>query len=184
MTLSLLLLGGCAHALPVGAADTGPGFKVSSGVWVQFISRPVRVYCSGELLDVYANICSRAVDEWNRLLKLPRPLLELSFDPVETEIYVAGVPRLSHPGTKEPLYALTTFTADDIFGWVAFASIAFDMEIANDEPHRTMMHELGHALGLRHDDNDRMSLMYPYMANTPWHVTSEDIEHLRLLYGK
>ena len=43
-----------------------------------------------------------------------------------------------------------------------------------------IIHELGHALGLAHDINQRESLMYPYMWDSDIQkLTSEDIEAVR-----
>lgn len=46
-----------------------------------------------------------------------------------------------------------------------------------------MVHELGHLVGLKHDPEDRLSLMYPWSASRLASLTAEDIKVLRQLYG-
>lgn len=46
-----------------------------------------------------------------------------------------------------------------------------------------MIHELGHHLGLRHDADNRWSIMYPRLSNRPAPLEAKDIRALRALYA-
>ncbi len=47
----------------------------------------------------------------------------------------------------------------------------------------TMIHEIGHALGLKHDEYTRDAIMYPYY-NGSVNLHTRDIERIQLFYGK
>lgn len=49
--------------------------------------------------------------------------------------------------------------------------------------YRVLLHELGHCLGLWHNDADPLSVMYPYLHPEENKISPDDVAGLRSIYG-
>jgi len=56
-----------------------------------------------------------------------------------------------------------------------------DKHVHNSSYIRTIVHELGHAIGLFHDDNIG-SVMYPSILDGEWFIEPEDLEYIRSFF--
>lgn len=65
-------------------------------------------------------------------------------------------------------------------GRVLRSLVEFDLDLPEHAIFEVALHELGHALGLLHDEGDSDSIMYPYIADY-WgqELTMEDVEAIR-----
>jgi hypothetical protein len=48
---------------------------------------------------------------------------------------------------------------------------------------QTLLHELGHAIGLDHNFDDPSSIMYPVLGSSNPTLTASDVEEIRSIYG-
>jgi len=143
-----------------------PEDRLSRGQWDHL---PVSIYAEPELVDETVD----AIEYIN--WKLGFTMFELQPDPeVLPDIIAFAAGEHSSAAAMAKRFTLEGrhHGAVLVFGGYEFKNRA-DM----------MIHELGHLLGLRHDRDNKWSLMYPRITNRPAWLEAQDIRVLRALYA-
>lgn len=132
---------------------------------------PLTIWAS----DAYANAVIRNVNEWNDLLGFEMLVYtaELSDD---VDVFVFDGAWLQDNIWYSDIHAFTTFKYRE--GRLHSSIVMIRPE------HGTLMHEIGHALGLNHDPNNKGSIMYPFSYGRYISATVEprDLKVLRKKY--
>jgi len=79
--------------------------------------------------------------------------------------------------------AVASLTLDDE-GRVVKAKISFPLGVFGESINRAIVHELGHVLGLGHNEVDTSSVMYPIAYEGIWRLTCKEASALRARYQK
>ena len=138
--------------------------------WWNRSSFPLQVYTDSNLPDRYVVGVEKAVLAWNTAV-------EREFIVINTDVYNRPVSHErgsihirtidledTHPGQKKLGDARRTISRST--GVVRSVLVRLDTDITDTYLVPTITHELGHALGLSHDDNSPQSIMYPSMWNS------------------
>lgn len=133
--------------------------------------------------DDYVISIDKAVTRWNNALGR-------EFLVINREIFPAPIP--VDRGVIHFSYADLADTSEDhrklgearrsvsrSTGEVRSVLITLDVDISERYMVSTVVHELGHALGLRHDESSPRSIMYPTMWDRNQIIFEEDIEVVR-----
>lgn len=89
-----------------------------------------------------------------------------------------GINASGNPVSGRAVFVLHTDDEGNDHGQILFASVYLDLEAEVSKYRQILSHELGHVLGLDHD-NDKESLMYPSVIDTSWTIQPEDIRAVR-----
>lgn len=77
---------------------------------------------------------------------------------------------------------LTGCFYDATTGEINKAIIGLSPGLETEIAYRVMVHEFGHVLGLAHDQEDRLSAMYPIAHRGAWVLQPEDATYIRKMY--
>lgn len=148
-------------------------------------SLPIPVVVSSSFDQFETMTILQGIEYWNRLVgqQIFYPALGPSNEPEfgSGEIVIT---RHDLPvSCKRQILGLTTWRMDhsSIEGQtnITTAHVELYSEHVHDKSYlRTVVHELGHTLGLRHDE-DTYSVMYPSILDGEWYVEQEDLEIIR-----
>ncbi len=99
-------------------------------------------------------------------------------EPEQNNIFVLQA-ELGYDVNNRNILGLTTnyYTNNQIY--IKSSIVQFDEELANDDFYHVALHEFGHALGLRHDQGDISSIMFPHALSSFGMIKIEDILYIR-----
>lgn len=90
----------------------------------------------------------------------------------------------AHPsaGEMQRDHGVTDIDYDRRDGYIISCCVSVPAPVADEDYYPIMLHELGHVLGLDHDEQ-RESIMFPSLQGRPQALTEGDRKLLRKLYG-
>ena len=190
MTAIILMISpGCAATMPVPrvASPSMELLTTSTGAryhWRLTESQRIKVILNkNNLSNSYLIAIQQAVRFWNN--KIGKDVLvirftgEIDFIPGAISIYRAQLDSEQTAGGPN-LVGQTVLGGDKDTGEISGAVILLDASLLPEHVAPTVIHEIGHALALAHDEDDENSLMFPYMwSATRQQITAEDISAVR-----
>lgn len=138
---------------------------------------PIRVFVPDPSMEKRVGL---AVKDWNEaicgceVLRIIDPEVEDEFD-----MAVIDASEDDDPGRDQNMNGVTQVLPANGFKYELVAIV-----VLFNQSNETLMHELGHALGLDHDELNRHSVMFPYSSGRILpDVEAIDIEALRWVFG-
>ncbi len=159
----VLVCGACEHP-----DESGGLFVNSSGYQYHWRQEQfaIKVLVNSEIgEEIYAGSLTSAVNEWNEQMG-GEPIFSLARFDKETHRYKCGEIYVEIKDVQTQKYIKENHTGFAIGntlydGTFCTSYIALDLGLNVDYYQQVFMHELGHALGLTHDENNKNSVMYP-----------------------
>lgn len=142
---------------------------------------PLKVYIDSSMPESLIYGAEWAAEHWNRSLGFRA--LETILAPsivVQAVRYVGGSITVSKDPLPENVIAVARTWARPANGRIVRTWISYNSTGIIYYPSNTMVHELGHALGMEHDKNS--SVMYWQQINTDLKIPNKYLEYVRSTY--
>lgn len=177
--LALLLISGCATAPRVPGVTL---YEAEYGYrhW-PLASFPLEVRVDSSMDPRYIQGTQAAVDHWNSLVGRRFLYVTLHEGDVWERANSIDVRErnLGRSTRDRRVWGLNSPTVGGD-GRIIRSLVEFDEGLPDDAIFEIALHEFGHALGLQHDEEDRDSIMFPYVSRAGnQSVRPEDIEAIQ-----
>lgn len=196
--LEVIFLGGCLRSSPFADGRLNLyGYNIQqqtifdqgNNIWPPN-SFPIRVYIDSDIEESKKQEIISAIEQWNSIIGFDvfswttSNLENYIFygqirEPERNNIYVLQTELGLDIDDREILGLTSNYVEPGRENYMRSSMVQFDEELAIDDLYYVALHEFGHVLGLKHDQNDISSLMYPYVLSSFGIIKPEDLLYIR-----
>lgn len=181
--VAVSMLSCATHSANGGRLTTPAGFEL---YW-RAEAFPLQVQIHPYFSEEEYQIMKRGAEVWNREVGLTvievLPRTPDFDDSYEHYGHIAFEPaRLGRTSTGSKTFGSTRFSRVlGTLGELGYSRILIDFSILHlpETLESVTTHEIGHALGLAHDPNDYVSVMFPYNHGLTYYVQPADVQAIR-----